>query len=112
MQIKALIVALFAGIAMAMPTDPPKHGGGGGSTPPPTGGDGGSGGGKYDPCQGSGAYNNAQCCATDILGLANLDCAPREFSLLLSYFLPELSSHGRQEAQNCIDLFSPIYNSR
>ncbi|KAH8838707.1 hypothetical protein MCOR27_003646 [Pyricularia oryzae] len=76
MQIKALIVALFAGIAMAMPTDPPKHGGGGGSTPPPTGGDGGSGGGKYDPCQGSGAYNNAQCCATDILGLANLDCAP------------------------------------
>lgn len=104
MQIKALIVALFAGIAMAMPTDPPKHGGGGGTTPPPTGGDGGSGGGKYDPCQGSGAYNNAQCCATDILGLANLDCAPREFFPSPILFSTRASSHGRQEAQNCIDL--------
>jgi len=26
----------------------------------------------------SGTYSNAQCCATDVLGLADLDCANRE----------------------------------
>ncbi|KAI6340695.1 hypothetical protein MCOR03_006142 [Pyricularia oryzae] len=78
MQIKTLIVALFAGIAMAMPTDPPKNGGGGGSTPPttpPTTPPGG-GSGDYDACEGNGLlYSSAQCCATDVLGVADLDCA-------------------------------------
>jgi len=27
----------------------------------------------YDPC--SGLYDSAQCCATDVLGVADLDCA-------------------------------------
>lgn len=27
-----------------------------------------------------GTYSNAQCCATDVLGLAVLDCVDREFS--------------------------------
>lgn len=26
----------------------------------------------------SGTYSNAQCCATDVLGLADLNCANRE----------------------------------
>ncbi|KAI1842943.1 hypothetical protein JX266_010796 [Neoarthrinium moseri] len=42
--------------------------GGGGSG----GGGGGGGGGKYDAC--SGLYNTAQCCATDVGGVADLDC--------------------------------------
>lgn len=29
----------------------------------------------YVPC--SGLYGSAQCCATDVLGLANLDCGER-----------------------------------
>lgn len=31
----------------------------------------------YIPC--SGLYSNAQCCATDVLGVADLDCANREW---------------------------------
>lgn len=27
----------------------------------------------------SGLYGTAQCCATDVLGLVNLDCGNREF---------------------------------
>lgn len=30
----------------------------------------------YDPC--SGLYDSAQCCATDVLGLVNLDCGQRK----------------------------------
>lgn len=29
--------------------------------------------GSYDPCT-SGLYSQAQCCATDVLGLADLNC--------------------------------------
>lgn len=31
----------------------------------------------YVPC--SGLYGSAQCCATDVLGLANLDCGERMY---------------------------------
>ncbi|TLS21446.1 uncharacterized protein PpBr36_10316 [Pyricularia pennisetigena] len=101
MQIKALIIALFAGIAMAMPTDPPK--GGDGSTPPPSGGDGGSGGGKYSPCQGNGAlYSSAQCCATDVLGVADLDCAvPPSLPTSASSFTSICAAKG-QRARCCV----------
>ncbi|KAL8369755.1 hypothetical protein RB595_000205 [Gaeumannomyces hyphopodioides] len=53
MQFKTIIVALFAGAAIAVPT-------------------GGGSGGSYDPC--SGLYDSPQCCATDVLGVADLDC--------------------------------------
>ncbi|KAI6359383.1 hypothetical protein MCOR25_007077 [Pyricularia grisea] len=76
MQIKTLVIALFAGIAMTLPTDPPKNGGGGG---------------KYNACQGNGGlYSSAQCCATDILGVANLDCAPNLFQLRPAALLPSV----------------------
>ena len=31
----------------------------------------------YIPC--SGLYASAQCCATDVLGIADLDCGERKF---------------------------------
>ncbi|TLD15204.1 hypothetical protein PspLS_10763 [Pyricularia sp. CBS 133598] len=100
MQIKALIIALFAGIAMAMPTDPPKNGGG--STPPPSGGDGGNDGGKYNPCKASGLYSSAQCCATDILGVADLDCAvPPSLPTSSSTFSAICAAKG-QRARCCV----------
>lgn len=60
MKVTAIVATLFAGVALAIPT------GGGGGTPAT----------PYDPC--SGLYDSAQCCATDVLGVADLDCAPRE----------------------------------
>ncbi|KAF6800146.1 fungal hydrophobin [Colletotrichum sojae] len=59
MQFTTAIIALFASTAIAVPT----------------GGGGGSGGGSapaYDPC--SGLFDTALCCATDVLGIAGLDC--------------------------------------
>ncbi|EQL03209.1 hypothetical protein G6O67_005541 [Ophiocordyceps sinensis] len=53
-----LVAALFAG-ALAVPTG------------------GGDGGGDHSPspfCPFGGLFGNAQCCATDILGIADLDC--------------------------------------
>ncbi|EHA51087.1 hypothetical protein MCOR27_009633 [Pyricularia oryzae] len=105
MQIKTLIVALFAGIAMAMPTDPPKNGGGGGSTPPttpPTTPPGG-GSGDYDACEGNGLlYSSAQCCATDVLGVADLDCAvPPSLPTSASGFTDICAALG-QRARCCV----------
>ncbi|TLD33616.1 hypothetical protein PspLS_00262 [Pyricularia sp. CBS 133598] len=118
MQIKTLIIALFAGIAMAMPTDPPKHGGGGGggddggSTPPTTppttppgdgNGGGGGGSGDYDACEGNGfLYSSAQCCATDVLGVADLDCAvPSTLPTSASSFTNICAELG-QRARCCV----------
>lgn len=47
-----------------------------------TAGNGGGGGG-YNPCANEGLYKVAQCCATDVLGLADLDCQNRESSPVL-----------------------------
>lgn len=63
MQFKNIIVALFAGAAVAVPT-------GGGS------GGGGSGGGSGTPYQAcpSLLYSTPLCCATDVGGVLGLDC--------------------------------------
>ncbi|KAI8946733.1 hydrophobin-like protein [Xylaria longipes] len=37
------------------------------------------GGGSYVPCP-SGLYSVPQCCATDVLGVADLNCNSREFN--------------------------------
>lgn len=37
-------------------------------------------GGSFDPCP-KGLFSVPECCATDILGLADLDCHSRELSL-------------------------------
>ncbi|KAK1671274.1 hydrophobin [Colletotrichum godetiae] len=59
MQFTTALVSILATAVIAVPTG--NTGGGGGSTP-------------YDAC--SGLYDSLQCCATDVLGVANLNCAP------------------------------------
>jgi len=61
------IVAACVAVAMAIPALDARGGGGGG----------GGGGGAGPLCY----SGTPQCCATDILGVADLDCAPREFLL-------------------------------
>ena len=56
MKFTAAIVALCAGIAMAAPTEVQDRQ-------------------AYVAC--SGLYGTSQCCATDVLGVADLDCANR-----------------------------------
>lgn len=70
MQLSTLLISLMASLAIAVPT-----GGGGG------GGDGGGGGGgdgggstPYTACT-SLVYSQAQCCSTDVGGVADLTCA-------------------------------------
>ncbi|KAI1802346.1 Cerato-ulmin hydrophobin family [Daldinia bambusicola] len=58
MQISTLFVAV---LATAVAASPAKRGYPDGSS-----------GAPYDPC--SGLYDSAQCCATDVLGVADLDC--------------------------------------
>ncbi|KAG5978873.1 beta ketoadipyl CoA thiolase, th1 [Claviceps digitariae] len=56
------------------------NGGGSGGNGSGSGGNGsgGNNGGNYKACT-SALYGNAQCCATDILGIAALDCGNREY---------------------------------
>ena len=75
MQFTTLIISALAATAFAYPTDKPGNGGGGG--------DGGS---NYKACGNNGVlYSSPQCCATDVLGAADLDCANRKSLLLSSY---------------------------
>jgi len=64
-----ITVVASAAVALAMP------GGDGGSSS-------GGGGGNGVLCHSS-TFPNPECCATDVLGVADLDCTPREFSLRL-----------------------------
>ncbi|KAK1537598.1 fungal hydrophobin [Colletotrichum paranaense] len=57
MQFATTLVSILATAVIAIPTGNT----GGGSAP-------------YDAC--SGLYDSLQCCATDVLGVANLNCAP------------------------------------
>ena len=67
MQFLAVALVAFAGIASAAPGAPIDSRQ------------------VYAPC--SGLYGSAQCCATDVLGLANLDCGQRKL-------LPRASTFG------------------
>lgn len=60
-------VLASAVVALALPGGPGNPGGDGGNHP-------------LCPV---GLYANAECCATDVLGVADLDCSPREFLLRL-----------------------------
>lgn len=59
MQFTIAIVALFTGLGLAAPTQVEDRQ-------------------VYIPC--SGLYGTSQCCATDVLGVADLDCANRKLS--------------------------------
>ncbi|RYP26496.1 hypothetical protein DL767_008000 [Monosporascus sp. MG133] len=53
----------------------------------------------YDPC--SGLYDSAQCCATDVLGVADLDCAsPDEVPTSADHFR-KICAVGGQRARCC-----------
>ncbi len=60
----------------------------------------------YLPC--SGLYGTAQCCATDVLGVADLDCGNRTPS-------PSSASHIHDDADRCPKpprcLPTPLYSS-
>lgn len=56
MKTFAVVAATLAGLALAAPTVEERQ--------------------AYVPC--SGLYGTAQCCATDVLGVADLDCANRK----------------------------------
>ncbi|KAK3341058.1 hypothetical protein B0H65DRAFT_430876 [Neurospora tetraspora] len=54
----------------------------------------------YIPC--SGLYSNAQCCATDVLGVADLDCAnPTETVTSAANFQSTCAAIG-QRARCCV----------
>ncbi|KAK6223941.1 hypothetical protein LQW54_000086 [Pestalotiopsis sp. IQ-011] len=82
MQFTALLLLLGATAAIATPLqgrgggDGEGGGDGGGEGGGSGGGDGGGDGGStYVACTPGALYTNAQCCATDVLGVADLDCA-------------------------------------
>lgn len=82
MQFTALILAALASVALATPTtgnaDISARGTG------INAGGGGSGGGAvavYEAC--SGTYDTLECCGTDVLGLADLDCSVRAYQLYI-----------------------------
>lgn len=96
MQFSVLIAALFASAVAASPLDlpvpPEKRGGTPTSTMPgypnPTGT-------PYDGCP-DGLFSNPQCCATDILGVADLDCHSRKFIANPASPRGFLSPYGRE----------------
>ncbi|KAI1809424.1 hydrophobin-like protein [Poronia punctata] len=57
-------------------------------------------GGSYVPCP-SGLFANPQCCATDVLGLANLNCgSPSKVPTSASTF-KSICATGGQRARCC-----------
>jgi hypothetical protein len=56
MQFSIAIIALFGAAVSALPTEEKRQ--------------------AYIPC--SGLYGTSQCCATDVLGVADLDCGNRK----------------------------------
>jgi hypothetical protein len=78
MQFTLALAAIFAGVAFAAPAQLEDR-----QVP-------------YTPC--TGLYGTSQCCATDVLGLADLDCANRK-SLLL--FLEAPFSDTEQSSNIC-----------
>ncbi|KAI0016270.1 hydrophobin precursor [Xylariomycetidae sp. FL0641] len=84
MQFTAVVVSFLATLAMASPA---KRGGGGE-------------GGDYVAC--SGIYSSAQCCATDVLGVADLDCANPSSTPTSAESFEEICAGGGQRARCCV----------
>ncbi|KAI8166347.1 Cerato-ulmin [Colletotrichum sp. SAR 10_71] len=87
MQFTTALIAIFASVAVAAPTGDGHNGGG--STPAP-----------YDPC--SGLYDSAQCCATDVLGVADLDCASPTSVPSSANDFRKICAVGGQRARCCV----------
>ncbi|KAM3503405.1 hypothetical protein MY10362_004229 [Beauveria mimosiformis] len=61
-------------------------------------------GGSYNPCPGF-PYSNAQCCATDVLGVADLDCHSPDKTPRDANDFKQICASGGQRARCC---FLPI----
>ncbi|GAP88960.1 putative fungal hydrophobin [Rosellinia necatrix] len=91
MQFTTLFVTLLATAVMANPV---KRTGGGG------GGGGGGGSPPYDAC--SGLYDTLQCCATDVLGVIDLDCATPPAVPTSPASFASICAKGGQRARCCV----------
>ncbi|KAI0018424.1 Cerato-ulmin hydrophobin family [Xylariomycetidae sp. FL0641] len=78
MQFTTIVSALFAGMAAAGPLSARQ----------------------YTPC--SGLYGTAQCCATDVLGVADLDCANPPTSPTSAQNFTDTCSEIGQRARCCV----------
>ncbi|KAH8686388.1 hydrophobin precursor [Ilyonectria robusta] len=80
MQFTVAVVALFAGLAAAVPMGEKRQ--------------------TYIPC--SGLYGTSQCCATDVLGVADLDCGtPSDVPVSADNFSAICAEIG-QRARCCV----------
>ncbi|TGJ76840.1 hypothetical protein E0Z10_g10798 [Xylaria hypoxylon] len=89
MQFSTLFVTLLATAVMANPT---KRNGGNTTPPPPPA--------PYDAC--SGLYDTLQCCATDVLGVADLDCLSPGAVPTSPTSFEAICATGGQRARCCI----------
>jgi hypothetical protein len=80
MQFTLALAAIFAGVAFAAPAQVEDR-----QVP-------------YTAC--SGLYGTSQCCATDVLGVADLDCANRK---------PPRAFHGHNDSINVLTCFVSPY---
>ncbi|PHH66748.1 hypothetical protein CDD81_5880 [Ophiocordyceps australis] len=98
---KAFAVIAFLAGAFAMPSVQGGRGGGSGGSG--GSGSGGVGGTPYQPCLGSGLLqSSANCCATDVLGLVDLNCAPpQELPRNPSHF-QEICAEKGQQPRCCV----------
>ncbi|KAF3071160.1 Cryparin [Daldinia childiae] len=53
----------------------------------------------YDPC--TGLYSSAQCCATDVLGVADLDCSTPSAVPISALEFKGICAVGGQRARCC-----------
>ncbi|KAI0192778.1 hydrophobin-like protein [Astrocystis sublimbata] len=59
-------------------------------------------GGNYKACGGQGLYSVAQCCATDVLGVADLNCgSPSAVPKSVGSFR-DICAKGGQRARCCV----------
>ncbi|KAI0456104.1 fungal hydrophobin [Xylaria acuta] len=89
MQFSTLFVTLFASAVMASPAKRTGDDGGHGGHPTP-----------YDAC--SGLYDSLQCCATDVLGVADLDCAGPGAVPSSAADFQKICATGGQRARCCV----------
>ncbi|TDZ20827.1 Cryparin [Colletotrichum sidae] len=80
MQFLTIVSALFASAVMAVPLEERQ-------TP-------------YVPC--SGLYGTSQCCATDVLGIADLDCGNPPATVTSADNFSEVCSAIGQRARCCV----------
>ncbi|KAI0001546.1 hydrophobin precursor [Xylariaceae sp. FL0662B] len=95
MQFSTFLVSFMATAVLASPVersvecDTCGGGGGGGSTP------------EYAACT-PGLYSTLQCCATDVLGVADLDCGNPSAVPTSAEEFQELCAAAGQRARCCI----------